>query len=805
MLTLTPGVLIKLIRHMNSDIKVAGEHRSVLLQVINISPALGGGELWPNHGFYLQVSDSSHSTFVSLAAEHNELIFNNKLQLGQFIHVDKLDSGQPLPVLRGLRPVSGKRPCIGTPEDLVTTPMPSLQNGKMQVMNPLKLAKSREHGLAGSNSKILEKVFTKSGESKVCSSGIGSSPRPGKLINMPGDAGFRQKLDQAVKLRVSSNESRRGSVTHISRSPSACARSGDKWNFQLAKASTSEKSEMGNRLSCAEDCKVMCKGISTHLLAKVRPFAPTAKLSFKSRNSGSTKKTNGERTKRQPLRGIIHASNASNVKDLVPVSAKTLRKNWEGVVVGLKEHKRGVDSKGSAKGVTKRPALNSGTQKQHEVANVMMTTEAHKLSNTSTVSSVKRKTSPCTVSESEKLVKASVHSKRLTDGSVSWNSVTSELASRGSELMQKRDAASLAAAEALKEASAAECVIRNLSMFSELCTSAEVECPQPSVEKFLELQKALGPASMVSDALASMERLSMESNETDTLSAISKDCQSICAEKLKNANTWVSAALCTDLACFTLMTKHKTSANSKPATKEELSNIIKGNRSVLVLENASSVQGAPTSMVKLEASVGLPKKSSVLAHPASPKVASNNLCEHHSGSAKGALSRVEGNSKIYKSVTRAVPRGTAFRLLSEKSVINRHHTSTDKIVSPHPRWIKGDGLQGIAELATLLQSESQNWFLQFFEGALDRGFPLDFVTGNTVTQSVITHGNIQIATLLSQLKRVNDWLDQLYLTNDNSKDEGLSSTIDKLKRKIYDYLLQHVESAALALGNEENL
>lgn len=119
MANLVPGVLLKLLQHVNTDVKVAGEHRSSLLQVVSIVPALAGGELFPNQGFYLKVSDSSHATYVSLPDEHDDLILSDKIQLGQFIHVERLDSGSPVPVLRGVRPIPGRHPCIGTPEDIV--------------------------------------------------------------------------------------------------------------------------------------------------------------------------------------------------------------------------------------------------------------------------------------------------------------------------------------------------------------------------------------------------------------------------------------------------------------------------------------------------------------------------------------------------------------------------------------------------------------------------------------------------------------------------------------------------------------
>ncbi|CAL9073269.1 unnamed protein product [Musa textilis] len=119
MASLTPGVLIKLLKNLNTDIKICGEYRSVLLQVISIVPALTGSELWPDHGFFIKVSDSSHSTYVSLSKDDNDLILMNKLQLGQFIYIDKVETGTPVPVLVGVRPLPGRNPCIGNPKDLM--------------------------------------------------------------------------------------------------------------------------------------------------------------------------------------------------------------------------------------------------------------------------------------------------------------------------------------------------------------------------------------------------------------------------------------------------------------------------------------------------------------------------------------------------------------------------------------------------------------------------------------------------------------------------------------------------------------
>lgn len=127
MATLTPGILLKLLQSMNSTTKVAGDHRSPLLQVIGIVPALSTGDsLWPHHGFYVQLSDSLNSTYVSLSDRDTELILTNRLQLGQFVHLDRLvfDS-PPVPTPVNIRPIAGRHPFIGSPEPLIARNSPS--------------------------------------------------------------------------------------------------------------------------------------------------------------------------------------------------------------------------------------------------------------------------------------------------------------------------------------------------------------------------------------------------------------------------------------------------------------------------------------------------------------------------------------------------------------------------------------------------------------------------------------------------------------------------------------------------------
>ncbi|PWA92297.1 hypothetical protein CTI12_AA082120 [Artemisia annua] len=120
MAQLAPGILLKLLNGMTSGVKPTSEHRSSLLQVTDIVPAdLDEKDLWPKHGFYIKVSDSSHSIYVSLPFEQDDLVLSNKMQLGQFIYVDNLEPGSPVPIAKGAKPLPGRHPFVGTPEPLM--------------------------------------------------------------------------------------------------------------------------------------------------------------------------------------------------------------------------------------------------------------------------------------------------------------------------------------------------------------------------------------------------------------------------------------------------------------------------------------------------------------------------------------------------------------------------------------------------------------------------------------------------------------------------------------------------------------
>uniref|UniRef100_A0A6N2KIC7 Uncharacterized protein n=1 Tax=Salix viminalis TaxID=40686 RepID=A0A6N2KIC7_SALVM len=190
MASLTPGLLAKLLESAgNKDARVTGEHRSALLQVIEIAPSLSGTPNDPCRARILL--DSLHSAYASISDEDLDLIYNDKIQLGQFVYVSRFDvsaSGSPVPVLRGLKPVPNKRrPCVGNPKDLVSSD--SLPSSSITYIAPTDFIKDKE------KKKLL------------------SRPRPSKINNIVKKSNIivddskhrkRGSLDQTRRLSLDS-------------------------------------------------------------------------------------------------------------------------------------------------------------------------------------------------------------------------------------------------------------------------------------------------------------------------------------------------------------------------------------------------------------------------------------------------------------------------------------------------------------------------------------------------------------------------------------------------------------------------
>ncbi|KAL9240662.1 hypothetical protein vseg_014854 [Gypsophila vaccaria] len=741
MATLVPGILLKLLQHMNTDVKVAGEHRSSLLQVVSIVPALAGGDLFQNQGFYLKVSDSSHATYVALPDEDDDLILSDTIQLGQYIHVERLEAASPVPILRGVRLVPGRHPCVGTPEDIVATNSLGFLNSSSPGSKTKEKTKSAVKSLFGSKEKSPPSKLNISSKSEQLDRKGLPVTRSKSISSKPGGS-LLERRESLGRLKTST------SSQSIPSSPTSC--------YSLP--TSFEKFSSGVK----HQAKIKSDRGGTPKLGLMEKVSAKLGLAEKSSSGHGVSAT----PKKQPL-----LSTPKKLAHVIDMGPKALRRSWEGNMdtkskdgSKSKSSKQDMISAVRSSSVPKRnPAddklsSNKGENKVQKPSKfskeeVKDQTPARLSNANGTLDDLDRSSKPRnSISRRSvdtpgnglpaNLVKVSASNRRLIDASVLWTSLPSSVTKLGKEVLKLRDSAQMAAIAALQEASAAESILRCLSKYSELSSSAKEDDPQPAVEQFLALHSSLKTALLVAGSLS--KTLSVGSSP-DSGEIMSEETLKILSEKCKQAAAWTNAAVAADLSPFSVYSDRPslTPLHNQKANP--------GNLPVLVLENsAKNPSPKPTSKPRL--SVG-----SKASSPMTPRRVVDS---------RDAL--------ISSQKTRLPP-------------------------PPPPEWTRGNGLDEFMDLAEKLQTESQNWFLRFVERFLD---------ADVDTSALSDNG--QIAGMLTQLKSVNDWLDEIgggpsKEDDDEEEEEEVShvsgETIDRLRKKIYEYLLTHVESAAAALGS----
>ncbi|TQD70592.1 hypothetical protein C1H46_043867 [Malus baccata] len=715
MANLVPGVLLKLLQHMNTDVKVAGEHRSSLLQVVSIVPSLAGGELFPNQGFYLKVSDSSHATYVSLPDEHDDLILSDKIQLGQFIHVDRLQAATPVPILHGVRPVPGRHPCVGSPEDIVAThSLGFLDNN------------------SSSSSKTVEKVKS---ESKVLGNSHAGERDKHGLVRPNGSA----KVDQLDK--------KLGSFGRSKSQPSKPALTIDMKREPLPRMkslnSRSIPSSPSSCYSLPTSFEKFANGVKQHAKVKGTPKVGVVEKASSVRGASPGKKS-------------VLGNPIKNFGQGFEMGAKSLRKSWEGnMEVNTKEsskvratsHDAKLDIRMSA------PRKSISTERLPPKEDNKTQISAKSLKEESNVqTSTKKVTANGTLSDQDRsnklrisvgkkssdvanngfpgnLVKVSLNNRKLTDG-VPWASLPSSVARLGKRPSMEffNSYGTLAHLYFLHFLFLFDFI------YSELTTSAKEDNPQPAVEQFLALHASLNNARVVADSLS---KIMPDGSSPDSEETPSEEALKVASDRRKQAASWVQAALATNLSSFAVFSKEFSLTSVKASASSQNQKIVSANQPVLVLEN-STKNASTKSQGKVRQAVG-----SKLGTPGTP------------------------------------------RRLGDGSAINQKPPAP-----PLPEWNKGNGLDEVVDLAEMLRLQSQAWFLGFVERFLDADVDISALSDNG-----------QIAGMLTQLKSVNDWLDNIGSSQEGFETTDVSAeTIDRLRKKIYEYLLTHVESAAAALG-----
>ncbi|TQD92257.1 hypothetical protein C1H46_022139 [Malus baccata] len=694
MASLTPGILLKLLQSMNSATKVTGDHRSALLQVIGIVPALAGSDLSSNQGFYVQLSDSLNSTYVSLSDHDTDLILTNRLQLGQFAYVDRFNFDSPVPRVLGIRPIAGRHPFLGTPEPLVARVSTSKREF---VIQPVSDSDQSADFMAIylSNKQQEQVVRNDNKEAKIEKARPSRQPlAPRDNVNTRGNLNSNSISDEAKKIsdrpasRFSSPAGAKRSVSVGKKNPASAER--DPSLAGKGKRSGSpapSKCVVPSLIVAKEEDRKASKEAVIIVPSRYRqpspvgqrrqpsPNARRASLSPGRRLSGGVKDSAAKKKMAGRVAGI------SKVSEALIGSGKGNRKGWdESPVVEQKE-------KPAAKN---KPDLQSFIRTQAALARRLSDAKGG-IPNGGDDSSSNEKTKSgslkdLVVQERPSCAAApgiTVHEKKWTDGSVSLDAVSSDLARLGKEALQRKVLASAAAAAALEEAIATESLVRKLSMFAELASTSKVGSPLPAIDRFFSIYDEVVKSTTLSESIASNRNSDTCYNDQ------------IPTEQSKPVSLWVEAALATDLSVVSLL--------------------------------AAQDNETPSALQKsLSKRRYTPAKSHLKISPSSPQ------------STAGV--------------------GT---------------------------WMKGHGMKETVELAVSLQSEMQMWFLQFVEKALDAGFRVFGECAATGGKLPIDCGSI--AAVLSQLKRVNEWLDGVV-----SRRNELKEKVDGLKRKIYGFVIQHV-------------
>ncbi|GAU19059.1 hypothetical protein TSUD_193960 [Trifolium subterraneum] len=603
MASLTPGLILKLLQAMNTDTRVTGDHRSPLLQLIGIVPALAGSDLFSNQGFYLNLSDSLNSTYVLLSHPDTDLILNNRLQLGQFIYVDRFHFNSPLPIVTNIRPLPTRHPFVGTPEPLVAR------------ISSTSLSAERDPSPAGKGKRS-------------------SSPVPSKCVvpSLVSAKDENRRVSREAAIIVPSRY----------RQPSPTARKQPSPNPRRASISPGRRLSGGIKFSQAV----------------------------------------GDASGRKKM-----VAGIPKISDALMGSAKTARKNWDEQNVegetkekSVAASKIRVDSQSNIKTQVAMSRRLSDVKSQKSDNN-----DSSSVDENSVVSSPQRSLEP----EKSKFVGLgiTIHEKKWTDGSVPLDAVSANLSKLGKEAMQRKALASAAAAAALEEANATECIIRNLSMFSDLCSVSKAKNPLPTIDKFFIIYEEVLRSIAMAQSIANSHNFATSDDNNQT-------------EQSKSLSLWVEAALATDLQIVSLLTE--TGTDTPSALQKSLSK----RHSISTLNSHLNVLSSPQS----------------------------------SQSGSGV-------------------------------------------------WTRGNGMKETLELGTNLLSEMQMWFLRFVEESLEAGFKVFGESAGGGKKTLPLDGG-SIAIVLSHLKRVNAWLDRVVSKGNHS----LTDKIEKLKRKIYGFVIQHVGS-----------
>ncbi|KAL3722280.1 hypothetical protein ACJRO7_034628 [Eucalyptus globulus] len=202
---------------------------------------------------------------------------------------------------------------------------------------------------------------------------------------------------------------------------------------------------------------------------------------------------------------------------------------------------------------------------------------------------------------------SAVVNRTRTEDKILWSSLPSVLMNLGKEVVKQRDAAVLAAVEALQEASAAERLLKCLSAYSELQSSNSEE-EQPPVDKFFKLQDDMSHSRLVIQSLTNATPTRAAEIEPNSANS-TREAFKIALDRKRNASLWIKAALAFDLV--PLSTTTRSCLPSVEATKAFKLSCVESADSVPTRKhkNCEVMIGATSENHKLERPKGSPSSA----------------------------------------------------------------------------------------------------------------------------------------------------------------------------------------------------
>ncbi|KAF8766280.1 hypothetical protein HU200_007794 [Digitaria exilis] len=700
MATLTPGVLLKLLQSMSTDERVAGEHRSPVLQVTAVVPALTASTsdslLLPSNGFLLNLSDGLHSTYVQLPpADADALLAARPHLVGHLVHLDRLRFARPVPRAVGLRPVPSSRalPCAGNPEPLIARsatctrgyviqPAASPSDAAPPLMpssagtNAIDAGDSVKRTVLGPKNAVAEPAPPPAGSALKRRF---SSPAPSKQRDPSPSVKTASRASSPMVVKGASRASSpavRGTPRATSPAPSKC----------VVPSLVAAKDE--NRRAAKEPAIVVPSRYRQPSPVGGRRGAASPSLGGRRGSlSPSSRRLSGEGTGKKKV-GVLVAG-ISKMTDLGNGSAmKPGRKSWDDPTMALAPPAAGSMMKSKNK-VDKDTILRTQEAMSRRLSDAATEQSSNDDSSVDERPKPRKKIDSTSVKAKAVVPKIKLHDPKWTDGSIPLDALSDKLSKIGREAIERRDVAATAAASALQEAMVTESVIRNLSKFSEICSSSKTSNPLPTVDLFLAVYEDTLKWKTIAESIVTIE-----------------------AEEAfleKSSHDWVRAALATDLEVLKLLN----------GATETISRMKSANR-----PKVPSVEPTRT---------GLSRKQSIGA-----------------------------SAKVQSKVSPSSPASST--------------------------WNNTDSTYETVELSKTLWCEMHMWFLSFVDEALDVGFHL-FEDQNLASKG--KHSS-HITMVLSQFKKISDWLDGVGKIAEEEKTKG---KIECLKRKIYGFVISHMGSA----------